>query len=62
MAGPDALADALPLLQRIALTRETRAALDKDKGLLTAIREQIVELEPGRGRARSAWSASGPAP
>ncbi|WP_245789908.1 lysylphosphatidylglycerol synthase transmembrane domain-containing protein [Streptosporangium canum] len=46
VAGPNTLAGALPLLQRIALTRETRAALSKDKELLTAIREQIVELEP----------------
>ncbi|MGW4423319.1 lysylphosphatidylglycerol synthase transmembrane domain-containing protein [Streptosporangium sp. NPDC004631] len=46
VAGPNTLAGALPLLQRIALTRETRAALSKDKELLTAIRERIVELEP----------------
>ncbi|AWS49163.1 lysylphosphatidylglycerol synthase transmembrane domain-containing protein [Streptosporangium sp. 'caverna'] len=46
VAGPSALAGALPLLQRIALTRETRAALSKNKELLTAIRERIVELEP----------------
>ncbi|MEU4580317.1 lysylphosphatidylglycerol synthase transmembrane domain-containing protein [Nonomuraea sp. ATR24] len=44
--GSDALATAMPLLQRIALTRETRAALKKDKHLLTAIREQIVALKP----------------
>ncbi|MFI7439506.1 YbhN family protein [Nonomuraea indica] len=44
--GPDALAAALPLLQRIALTRETRAALAKDKGMLGALREQIVALKP----------------
>ncbi|MFF4418803.1 YbhN family protein [Streptosporangium sp. NPDC001559] len=46
VAGPDVLAGALPLLQRIALTRETRAALTKNKELLTAIRERIVALEP----------------
>ncbi|MBG0826511.1 flippase-like domain-containing protein [Planomonospora sp. ID67723] len=46
VTGPNMLAGALPLLQRIALTRETRAALNKQKELLTAIREQIVELEP----------------
>ncbi|GGS96320.1 hypothetical protein GCM10010156_63140 [Planobispora rosea] len=46
VTGPNTLATALPLLQRIALTRETRAALNKNKGLLTAIRENIVELEP----------------
>ncbi|WP_219472304.1 lysylphosphatidylglycerol synthase transmembrane domain-containing protein, partial [Nonomuraea rhizosphaerae] len=44
--GPDALAAAMPLLQRIALTRETRSALSKDKGLLAALREQIVALKP----------------
>src|SRR5690606_24131158 len=44
--GAEALAAAMPLLQRIALTRETRAALSKDKNLLAAIREQIVALEP----------------
>ncbi|WP_449062559.1 lysylphosphatidylglycerol synthase transmembrane domain-containing protein [Planomonospora algeriensis] len=46
VAGPHTLAAALPLLQRIALTRETRVALSKDKELLPAIRERIVELEP----------------
>ncbi|MFF5210260.1 YbhN family protein [Streptosporangium sp. NPDC000396] len=46
VVGPNMLAGALPLLQRIALTRETRAALNKNKELLTAIRECIVELEP----------------
>ncbi|MEU4833137.1 lysylphosphatidylglycerol synthase transmembrane domain-containing protein [Streptosporangium sp. NPDC023615] len=45
-AGPGVLADALPLLQRIALTRETRNALSKNRELLTEIRERIVELRP----------------
>lgn len=44
--GTEALAAAMPLLQRIALTRETRAALAKDKNLLAAVREQIAALEP----------------
>lgn len=44
--GPDALAAALPLLQRIALTRDTRVALSKNKALLPAIREHIVALKP----------------
>ncbi|WP_246268677.1 lysylphosphatidylglycerol synthase transmembrane domain-containing protein [Nonomuraea typhae] len=45
--GEDALAAAMPLLQRIALTRQTRAALTKEnKGLLSAIREQIEQLQP----------------
>ncbi|MFC6936872.1 YbhN family protein [Actinomadura yumaensis] len=44
--GEDALAAAVPLLQRVALSRATRAALRHDKELLTRIREQIVALEP----------------
>ncbi|MEU6727319.1 lysylphosphatidylglycerol synthase transmembrane domain-containing protein [Nonomuraea wenchangensis] len=44
--GPDALAAAMPLLQRIALTRETRAAVGKAKQILPGIREQIVALKP----------------
>jgi uncharacterized protein (TIRG00374 family) len=44
--GHDALAGALPLLQRIALTRQTRAALSRNKHLLTALREQVVALTP----------------
>ncbi|MFI6505594.1 flippase-like domain-containing protein [Nonomuraea typhae] len=47
VVGEDALAAAMPLLQRIALTRQTRAALTKEnKGLLSAIREQIEQLQP----------------
>jgi uncharacterized protein (TIRG00374 family) len=44
--GPDALAAAMPLLQQIALTRETRAALAKAKNVLPGIREHIVALKP----------------
>ncbi|MEV6039038.1 lysylphosphatidylglycerol synthase transmembrane domain-containing protein [Nonomuraea sp. NPDC052116] len=44
--GPDTLAAAMPLLQRIALTRETRSALSKNKNLLAGIREHIVALKP----------------
>ncbi|MEZ0074055.1 uncharacterized protein (TIRG00374 family) [Planotetraspora sp. GP83] len=44
--GADTLAGALPLLQRIALSRDTRAATRKNKDLLPAIREQIVTLKP----------------
>ncbi|MEO3891624.1 lysylphosphatidylglycerol synthase transmembrane domain-containing protein [Nonomuraea sp. B5E05] len=44
--GADTLAAALPLLQRIALTRETRAALAKAKQVLPGIREHIVALKP----------------
>ncbi|WP_308250108.1 lysylphosphatidylglycerol synthase transmembrane domain-containing protein [Sphaerisporangium fuscum] len=41
-----ALAGALPLLQRIALTRGTRAEVSKDKEILPALREHIVALTP----------------
>ncbi|MEV4111868.1 lysylphosphatidylglycerol synthase transmembrane domain-containing protein [Nonomuraea sp. NPDC049695] len=44
--GPDTLAAAMPLLQQIALTRETRSALSKAKHVLPGIREQIVALKP----------------
>ncbi|MEW9549611.1 YbhN family protein [Nonomuraea sp. NPDC050783] len=44
--GSDVLAAAMPLLQRIALTRETRSALGKAKHVLPGIREQIVALKP----------------
>ncbi|WP_245657905.1 lysylphosphatidylglycerol synthase transmembrane domain-containing protein [Herbidospora mongoliensis] len=44
--GADAIASALPLLQRIALARETRSAARKEKTLLPALREQIVALKP----------------
>lgn len=44
--GEEALAAAVPLLQRVALSRETRAALRHDRELLTRIREQIVRLKP----------------
>ncbi|MEV4571029.1 lysylphosphatidylglycerol synthase transmembrane domain-containing protein [Nonomuraea sp. NPDC049419] len=46
VVGPDALAAAMPLLQQIALTRETRAALAKAKHVLPGIRDQIVALKP----------------
>ncbi|XRQ14995.1 lysylphosphatidylglycerol synthase domain-containing protein [Actinomadura welshii] len=44
--GGEALAAAVPLLQRVALSRATRTALRKDRDLLTRIREQIVRLKP----------------
>jgi len=44
--GADRLAQALPMLQPIALSREIRTALKKRKDLLSAIREQIVALKP----------------
>ena len=44
--GPDAIASALPLLQRIALSRGTRAAVARTKELLPSLREQIAALKP----------------
>ncbi|GAA3937400.1 hypothetical protein GCM10023085_18470 [Actinomadura viridis] len=44
--GEQALAGAVPLLQRVALSRDTRAALRTHRDLLTRIREQIVRMEP----------------
>ncbi|MBO3750447.1 flippase-like domain-containing protein [Streptosporangiaceae bacterium NEAU-GS5] len=44
--GANMLAGAMPLLQRIALTRVTRAAMSRDKELLPAIREHIVAMKP----------------
>ncbi|MFD0691015.1 lysylphosphatidylglycerol synthase transmembrane domain-containing protein [Actinomadura fibrosa] len=44
--GEEALAAAVPLLQRVALSRATRAELRHQKDLLTRIREQIVRLKP----------------
>ena len=44
--GPDALVDALPLLQGIALIRSTRRALRRRKGLLHALRDKILDAAP----------------
>lgn len=44
--GPQALVDALPLLQRIALARQTRRRLRHRKGLLHALRGRILEVAP----------------
>ncbi|MCU0265198.1 MAG: flippase-like domain-containing protein [Actinomycetia bacterium] len=44
--GPQALVDALPLLQRIALGRPTRRALRHRKGLLHALRDRILQVAP----------------
>ncbi|MEV0588527.1 lysylphosphatidylglycerol synthase transmembrane domain-containing protein [Nonomuraea sp. NPDC050310] len=44
--GEASLAAAIPLLQKIALTRDTRSALAKNKQLLTELRDQIVVLKP----------------
>ncbi|GGV21892.1 hypothetical protein GCM10010182_50260 [Actinomadura cremea] len=44
--GEEALAAAVPMLQRVALSRTTRQAVRRDRELLTGIREQIVRLKP----------------
>ena len=44
--GEDAVARALPLLQPIAMTPTTRAALKEDKGLLGALRDEIHRRRP----------------
>jgi glycosyltransferase 2 family protein len=44
--GADALAASVPLLQKVALSRDTRAVLRRHKDLLTRIREQILQLRP----------------
>ncbi|WP_030168539.1 lysylphosphatidylglycerol synthase transmembrane domain-containing protein [Spirillospora albida] len=44
--GGAALGAAVPLLQRVALSRETRAALRHRRDLLPRLREQIVRLTP----------------
>jgi uncharacterized protein (TIRG00374 family) len=52
--GPDALAATVPLLQKVALSRATRAGLRQQKDLLGALREEIlrfwpeIEVEPVR--------------
>jgi glycosyltransferase 2 family protein len=44
--GPESLAGAVPLLQKVVLSRSTRTALRKDKRLLSGVREQIRVLRP----------------
>jgi len=44
--GPESLAAAVPLLQKVVLARSTRTALRRDKSLLSGIREQIRVLRP----------------
>ncbi|GAA4502005.1 hypothetical protein GCM10023191_052910 [Actinoallomurus oryzae] len=44
--GPEALAAAVPLLQKVVLARSTRTALRRDKRSLSALREQIRVLRP----------------
>ena len=44
--GPNPIVDSLPLLQRIALSRDTRRALKQHKGLLHDLRTHIIEVTP----------------
>ncbi|HEU5160260.1 MAG TPA: lysylphosphatidylglycerol synthase domain-containing protein [Streptosporangiaceae bacterium] len=44
--GADQLAAAVPLLQKVALSRGTRAALRRERDLLPRIRDQILRLRP----------------
>jgi uncharacterized protein (TIRG00374 family) len=44
--GPEALAAAVPLLQKVVLSRSTRTALRRDKRLLSDVRERIRVLRP----------------
>jgi glycosyltransferase 2 family protein len=44
--GPNPVVDALPVLQRIALLRETRRDLKQHKGLLHELRAQIIDVTP----------------
>jgi len=44
--GPGPLLDALPLLQRIALAGATRAQLRQHRGLLHALRDQMIAAAP----------------
>ncbi|WP_232835838.1 lysylphosphatidylglycerol synthase domain-containing protein [Actinocorallia populi] len=44
--GPGALGAIVPLLQKVALSRDTRAALRRDKQLLSALREEILKFTP----------------
>lgn len=63
--GPDAVADCLPMLQPIALTRATRATLRR-LGRERAEREREAVLEASRqaklARAEEASATAGPAP
>jgi uncharacterized protein (TIRG00374 family) len=45
--GVTGLARALPALQRVALSSETRRDVRKDKGLLVRLRDALAEIRPG---------------
>ena len=44
--GPDELFRALPVLQKVALSRQTRNGLREHKGLLNALRDALIEMRP----------------
>lgn len=46
--GPHRVSRALPLLQPLAMSRETRRALKQEKGLLDELRKEISQLEPSQ--------------
>ncbi|MGB0675205.1 MAG: flippase-like domain-containing protein [Candidatus Nanopelagicales bacterium] len=45
--GVDGIGRALPALQPVALSRRTRKALRKHKGLIVSLRDRLVEIRPG---------------
>lgn len=45
--GQEELTRALPVLQKVALSRPTRRALRDHKGLLTQLRDSLIEHRPG---------------
>jgi uncharacterized membrane protein YbhN (UPF0104 family) len=45
--GVDGLARALPALQPVAMSYDTRRAVRKHKGLLVALRDRLAEIRPG---------------
>lgn len=49
--GKARIGAALPMLQPVALTRGTRLAMRRSKGLLQRLREQITELRPNAASA-----------
>jgi glycosyltransferase 2 family protein len=46
-AGPDELVAVVPLLQRVALARSTRAALRRHRDVLPALRQRLLAAVPG---------------
>ena len=61
-AGADELVAVVPLLQRVALARTTRAALRRRRDVLPALRQRLLERSRATRWPRSSWSGSGFAP